>query len=82
MGQAMAEGGRVVQHRNQSSENHQPGDHSHADGAAAQPRGQLASPPRTASTVKNTPARKMQVVTARQPPTSDVGLSHELTGSP
>ena len=37
---------------------------------------------RAASAVRNTPARKMQVVTARQPPTSDVGLTQDPIGSP
>src|SRR6201997_3520411 len=37
---------------------------------------------RAASAVRNTPARKIDVVTARQPPTSDVGLIHEPIGSP
>src|SRR5258708_6393549 len=39
-------------------------------------------PPRAASAVRNTPARNAHVVTARQPPTTDVGLSHDLIGSP
>src|ERR1700758_37971 len=32
--------------------------------------------------MRNTPARKTQMVTAMQPPTSDVGLIHEPIGSP
>src|SRR6476660_5106900 len=39
-------------------------------------------PPRAASAVRNTPARNAHVVTARHPPTTDVGLSHDLIGSP
>src|SRR5258708_22692201 len=39
-------------------------------------------PARSASAVRNTPARNAHVVTARQPPTSDVGLIHEPTRSP
>src|ERR1700687_1167894 len=39
-------------------------------------------PTRAASAVRNTPARNAHVVTARQPPTSDVGLIHELIRFP
>src|SRR5258707_13115739 len=39
-------------------------------------------PPRAASAVRNTPARNAHVVTARQPPTTDVRLSHDPIGSP
>src|SRR6202162_6351857 len=48
-------------------------------------RNRSASPgisTRAASAVRNTPARNAHVLTARQPPTSDVGLSQELIRSP
>src|ERR1700682_33894 len=37
---------------------------------------------RAASAVRNTPARNTHVVTARAPPTNDVGLSQDLIWSP
>src|ERR1700682_2113170 len=37
---------------------------------------------RAASAVRNTPAKNAHVVTARQPPTNDVGLSQDLIWSP
>src|SRR6202165_5712811 len=48
--------------------------------ASVRSRNRSASPvipARAASAVRNTPARNAHVVTARQPPTSDVGLIHE-----
>src|SRR5258708_14615139 len=53
--------------------------------ARVRPRNHSASPgipTRPASAVRNTPARNAHVVTARQPPTSEVGLTHELIRSP
>ena len=41
-----------------------------------------ASPARSASAVRKTPARKMHVTTARHPPTSDVGFIHDAMRSP
>src|SRR3979490_2705783 len=53
--------------------------------ARVRPRNRLVRlgiPARSASAVRNTPARNAHVVTARQPPTSDVALIHEPTRSP
>src|ERR1700687_2139853 len=53
--------------------------------ARVRPRNRLVRlgiPARAASAVRNTPARNAHVVTARQPPTSDVALIHALTRSP
>src|SRR4051812_1606861 len=66
--QAAGQRRRIVEDRTQPRED---------DQARDEPNRQYAT-----SAVRNTPARKTQVVTARQPPTSDVGLSHDPTASP
>src|ERR1700688_673397 len=53
--------------------------------ARVRPRNRLVRlgiPARSASAVRNTPARNAHVVIARQPPISEVGLIHEPTRSP
>jgi len=59
-----------------------PGANAHREATGPQSLGQIRSATARASAVRNTPARNAHVVTARHPPTTDVGLSHDLIGSP